>query len=129
MIDYERIMKVYDSKGNAAGVLVPADIWAEIEAALGGGPQESPASEEDLSGFDDLMRAWDFRYPYDPSAVCPNCGASTKDWRADDPKIFDLAAANLGGLLVFHCRNCGATIRHKYFKDHMAKEFSPPDFS
>lgn len=127
MINHERIMKVYDSQGNMSGVLVPADIWAEIEAKLGPNRENQEARKEDLSGFDELMQAWNFRYPYDPGVECPNCASSTPDWRLDAPRLFDLVTANFGGLLVFHCKKCGATVRHKYFKDHMTVESSLPD--
>jgi hypothetical protein len=29
-------------------------------------------------------------------------------------------------LLVFHCCTCGATIRQKHFRDHVAFEFTSP---
>ncbi len=124
MINREKIMKIYDSAGNMAGVMVPADVWTEIEALLEPEPEKSDGQPEDISGFEELMQAWNFRYPYDPAVRCPDCGSQTPDWRSGGPGVFNLVSANLGGLLVFHCANCGSTIRHKYFKDHMALESS-----
>ncbi len=124
MIDKERIMKILDNRGNMNGVLIPADIWMEIEPLLDQEVLKTSPVTEDLSGFEELMRAWNFRYPYDPAVNCPNCASSTPDWRNDNPRLFDLVTANFGGLLVFRCRGCGTTIRHKYFKDHMAVESS-----
>lgn len=124
MIDYERILKVYDSHGILNGVMIPADLWVEIENLLIDSIVKSSEPREDLSGFNDLMQAWNFRYPYDPAVKCPECGNQTVDWRADEPRDFHLVSGSLAGLLVFHCAKCGATIRHKYFKDHMAVEVS-----
>lgn len=124
MIDYERILKIHDSHGNLSGVMVPTDIWAEIENSLVKSIAKNSEVREDLSGFNDLMQAWNFRYPYDPAVQCPKCGNQTPDWREDDPRVFMLVSGSLGGLLVFHCNKCGATVRHKYFKDHMAVEAS-----
>ncbi len=127
MIDYERILKVHDFRGNLSGVMIRADIWAEIENLLSARIATSYGPREDLSGFKDLMQAWNFRYPYDPAVQCPKCGSQTPDWSADEPRVFNLVSGSLSGLLVFRCAKCGATVRHKYFKDHMTVESSSPD--
>lgn len=126
MIDNERILKIHDSQGNMKGVMVPADIWAEIESMLASRMSQPAVPKEDISGFKDLMQAWNYRYHYDPKVACSHCGASTRDWRQDEPRKFRLVSGNLSGLLVFHCAGCGATIRHKYFKDHVTVESSSP---
>ena len=125
MLDYKRILKIYDAAGNLQGVIIPPDIWQDLEESLGKADCPKDKNHEDLSGFNDLMQAWNFRYPYDPSVKC-QCGSFTADWRAE-PRLFKLGSANLGGLLVFHCAACGRTIRQKYFKDHMVVEYSESD--
>lgn len=123
MLDYERILKIFDAAGNLRGVILPPDIWQDLEAVLGKAAVSKDKSQEDFSGFKDLMQAWNFRYPYDPSVKC-QCGSCTTDWRSGEPRLFKLVTANLGGLLVFHCASCGRTVRQKYFKDHMVVEYS-----
>jgi DNA-directed RNA polymerase subunit RPC12/RpoP len=57
---------------------------------------------------------------------CLHCGARCNDWEHDQAHKFTLRTANLGGLLVFRCTACGATVRKKHFKDHMIFEMTPP---
>ena len=71
------------------------------------------------------MDSWDFPYEYSPAVKCPVCGSETEDWRTDPFHPFLLSNANMGGLLVFHCAQCGCTIRQKHFKDKMVTEFTP----
>lgn len=122
---------LHDQDGKLAAVQVSPELWRRIEPHL---KRLVPVEEDEIAAktmgeFGDFMRFWDFPYPYDPSVACPACGASARDWRADESRSFSLRNANIGGLLVFHCNGCGATIRHKYFKDHMAVEHSPEKFS
>lgn len=119
----DSVIKMYDVTGNFMGVFVPAAQWAEIEK-LFQETRDNPESEDDLSGFKELLESWTYSYPYDPAVSCPVCGTESKDWRSDPSRPFRLNAANIGGLLVFHCNNCGATIRHKYFRRHMSREFT-----
>ncbi len=122
-----RIVHNYDSSGRMESVTVPADIWNQISPLV---HSIAPASgqlekREPLEDFATFLSVWDFSYAYDPSVCCPQCQAASPDWREDPARPFALANANIGGLLVFHCKRCGATIRHKYFKDHLAVESTP----
>lgn len=117
------IVHLYDAEGNLVGVQLSADLWRKVEPFIK--MPENGKQSDDLNAFEDFLRFWDFRYEYEPSVECPLCSSSTPDWRTDNDHPFRLKNANIGGLLVFHCENCGATIRQKYFKDHMAVEASP----
>lgn len=122
----KKILRLYDSDNRFAGVFVPADVWEKVGPAIINLLNDGEQSEGPNASWDDfrnLMRHWDFPYAYDPKVSCPNCKASSKDWRQDNE--FLLHNANLGGLLVFKCASCGATIRHKYFKDRVAVECDP----
>ena len=125
----EQIQYVTDALGNIVAVQIPFSLWERLKGAL---PAEPPASAstaaeapEPLDAFADFLRYWDFRYPYDPAVSCPHCGVHVSDWRDAPGHPFQLANANLGGLLVFHCKSCGATIRQKHFRDHVALESTP----
>lgn len=120
----KEILFLYDSDGKLAAVQVSPGLWARIEPilALAAPGAAVDSGNKIMDEFEDFMQFWDFPYPYNPAVACPACGASAPDWRTD--KNFSLRNANIGGLLVFHCNGCGATIRHKYFKDHMAVEHS-----
>lgn len=127
MFNLSRLSKVFDSNGKMIAVIVPSELWFEIERVISGNSLKSISQPEDISGFKELMQAWNFRYPYDPAVKCPHCGNATKDWRNKDEGSFFLVSASFGGLLVFKCHACGATVRHKYFKDHMTVEVSLPE--
>ncbi|MBD5558014.1 MAG: hypothetical protein HDQ92_05615 [Desulfovibrio sp.] len=125
----EQIHYVTDAHGNIVAVQVPYSLWERLKGAL---PAEADAANpteaevpEPMDGFADFLRYWDFRYPYDPAVSCPHCGLQVDDWRTAPGHPFRLANANLGGLLVFHCASCGATIRQKHFRDHVALESTP----
>lgn len=119
----DEIMKLYDSDGVFAGVFVPASLWSRFEGSLVPSAAKSQAGD-DLTAFNELLESWSFAYPYDPAVSCPACGSATGDWRSDPAHPFRLSSASLGGLLVFQCEKCGATIRHKYFRRHVAKEYT-----
>lgn len=130
MPDMSPILHLHDDRGNPVGVQLSLELWRKLEPLarrlLESDSGEKRSAREDLAGFAEFLRYWDFRYNYNPAVECPNCHAVSGDWRADPAHPFHLHNANIGGLLVFRCANCGATIRHKYFRDHMAVEFSPP---
>ncbi|MBD5538641.1 MAG: hypothetical protein HDQ94_01375 [Desulfovibrio sp.] len=125
----EQILYLTDERGNIVAVQLPVALWERVKDALPADGTPSPAgvnaAAEPLEGFEDFLRYWDFRYPYDPAVSCPHCGAHVADWRTAPGHPFQLANANLGGLLVFHCKGCGATIRQKHFRDHVALESTP----
>ena len=121
-----------DAEGQRIAVQIPYDIWeslapyaARLHAASSASEEQTPQVPEPLGAFDELMQYWDFRYPYSPAVSCPNCGAAAEDWRTGEERPFRLNNANLGGLLVFRCCHCNATIRQKHFRDHVAFEVTP----
>lgn len=132
MLDNPQLQYVTDAKGNVASIIIPWPLWEKIEPkvrnllSVAVEPHELTQGPGPLKNFDELMQFWDFKYPYSPSVTCPHCGASAADWRNDPKQSFVLTNANIGGLLVFHCRACGTTIRQKHFRDHMAVEHSTP---
>lgn len=125
----EQVHYLTDERGNIVAVQIPLTMWERLTPLLhSGGSGEETAdvpAPEPLEAFAEFLRYWDFRYPYDPAVRCPQCGQHVADWRSDPGHSFRLSNANLGGLLVFHCQNCGATIRQKHFRDHVALESTP----
>lgn len=119
----EDILYIHDADGKLVAVQVSASLWRKLEPFA---RQENipETCQSDMAAFAEFMAAWDFSYVYEAKVECPHCHSRSGDWRTDDK--FVLVNANIGGLLVFQCRQCGATIRQKYFKGHMACEFTPP---
>lgn len=132
MPDKTSIHFLCDAHGTRLAAVVPVDIWERLEPfckkLLPPEQQAAALSQQPgpLADFDELLSCWDFPYAYSPEVCCPHCGASTKDWRSDEKKFFLLKNANIGGLLVFHCTQCGTTIRQKHFRDHVAFEHTTP---
>ncbi len=121
---------VNGADGKAFAYMLSRELWNAIrtdlkiaEAQLRS--KEGVVAKEPLDDFKKFLDFWDFSYEYDPAVVCPVCGSETEDWRTDPFHPFTLANANIGGLLVFHCKECGATIRQKHFKDKMVAEVTP----
>lgn len=125
----EAIHYVTDENGNIVAVQLPLALWEKLKPSLEAEHAEPSApmapAPEPLDAFADFLRYWDFRYSYDPAVRCPHCGREVTDWRTAPGHPFRLKNANFGGLLVFHCEGCGATIRQKHFRDHVALESSP----
>lgn len=115
------IIHLYDEKGTFIGVQLDAATWLAIKPLIKQHAQTFPPPDA-LEDFKKFMAAWDFKYDYDASVTCPACHSATRNWQTDKNRPFSLHNANIGGLLVFHCNKCGATIRHKYFRDHMDRE-------
>lgn len=125
----DNLLYLHDAAGKLMAVQIPATLWQKLAPTIANLTETScetdkPATQHDLQGFSDFMNAWDFRYAYAPTVTCPNCQNHTDDWQSNN--AFILLNANIGGLLVFHCQKCQATVRLKYYKDHVASEFSPP---
>lgn len=121
----EEILYLRDAKGKLLAVQVPAALWEKLN---GGKAVQTPDAQppEPLAEFDDFMASWTFPYQYEPAVACPGCNAKTADWQRDPAHPFHLRSASIGGVLVFRCGQCAGTIRQKYFKDHVAVEFTPP---
>lgn len=125
----EQVHYLTDERGSIVAVQIPLSLWERLKPSLSSRdsaaePADAPAPEP-MEAFAEFLRYWDFRYPYDPAVRCPQCGRQVADWRSAPGHPFRLANANLGGLLVFHCQGCGATIRQKHFRDHVALESTP----
>ena len=121
---------LYDAQDNPIFAVIPFPLWKRLEVhffdLLSDSSPQSFLSQSDgpIRDFNEFLQCWDFSYPYNPSVKCPCCGKETEDWRNDATRPFVLTNANIGGLLVFHCLSCGATIRQKHFRDHVAIEYS-----
>ncbi len=126
------VLPLYDQHGNLHSMTISATLWDRVgqevapilERALKSAhpPAEQPEPLQDWEAF---KAFWDFLYPFNAEVQCNGCGAHTVDWEHDEPKLFRLTNASLGGLLVFRCKQCGATIRKKHFKDHICYEHTP----
>lgn len=128
----KRIFQVHDQKGDLVALQIPVDmipeiLWQKLAPEVKRPEKIQVKSEkpEPIEAFEEFLQYWNFRYPYSPAVSCPNCQSKTENWREDPAHPFRLANANFGGLLVFHCKSCGATIRQKHFRDHVAFECSP----
>lgn len=132
MSDSLSLLYLTDAEDRVQAVQIPWDLWQKIEPLARpvlravSAPAAAEPVKEAISAFEEFLQFWDFRYPYNPAVSCPHCGASTQDWREDPEHPFWLTNANVGGLLVFHCRACGTTIRQKHFRDHVALEHTSP---
>lgn len=132
MAHSDHFLPLYDGKGNLYSVMLSGEFWDRNRAKLDPlirrmldeiEPVERP---EPLHQWEEFKQYWDFKYPYCADVQCNNCGAKSQDWLNDLQKPFALKSAQIGGLAVFRCNNCGATVRKKHFKDHMCFEFSLP---
>jgi hypothetical protein len=130
MAHSDHYLPLYDAKGNLYAVMLSADLWGRyrhrLEPLIRGilDEMEPPEQIEPMQEWEDFKTYWDFKYPYNASVDCGNCGAHSEDWTSDQAKPFRLRSAQLGGLVVFKCNKCGATIRKKHFKDHVCFEHS-----
>ncbi len=126
------VLPLYDAEGALHGILLSPELWRAagprlepvLNAALA---QLEPqaAFQEPLEDWESFLQYWDFKYPVEASVSCKICGASTEDWQEDPKHPFVLKSAQLGGLVVFLCKSCGAIVRKKHFKDHVCFEASP----
>lgn len=132
MSDSLQIFYLSDAAGHLHAVQLSAALWKKVEHLVQPFAQDPhdaklPAEPpEPLESFAEFLQFWDFAYPYSPAVRCPHCGQAAEDWRAAPGHPFVLVNANLGGLLVFHCKNCQTTIRQKHFRDHVALEHTTP---
>ncbi len=127
-------LKLYDAKGMLCTVMISAELWEKnkkelepiINNALKEFTCEAPLIEtsEPLQEWEYFLQLWDFKYPVNTEVFCGQCNQSTPNWLTDTEKKFRLKSAQLGGLVVFDCQCCGATVRKKHFKDHFCFEFT-----
>ena len=85
MLDNPQLQYITDIKGNISSVIIPWPLWEKMEPkvrnilAADAKPQELEQAAGPLESFEELMKFWDFKYPYSPSVTCPHCAASTED--------------------------------------------------
>ncbi len=128
-MDSEHITKLYDKNGTLLGVLLSPEAWnaakEKVAAQFGKGEQDIEERPEPLADWENLKSYWDYSYPVDTDVSCDICGSSTDDWSKDEPRRFRLCAANLGGLVTFHCQQCKAKVVKRHFKDQILTETKP----
>jgi len=126
----ENFFQVFGQDGRLHAVMLSASLWEKvrhlIEPEIRAFNQASESSfvPEPLQEWEELKQYWDFKYPVCTDVECGNCGAKTEDWEHDPERRFRLKSASFGGLVVFTCNGCGATVRKKHFKDHVCFEYS-----
>lgn len=119
--------------GKSFAYVLSRELWNEVKYDLRGGERElfyrhGGVAQEALKDFREFVLRWDddYEYEYEGRVSCPGCGASTEEWRTDPHHPFVLTNANMGGLLVFQCEQCGGTIRLKHFRDEVVCEYTMP---
>lgn len=125
----EDILYLRDARGELRAVQLSNALWEKTKThilAVQDVPQPPQEYAEPLEAWEEFKAYWDFQYPFCADVSCAYCGAQSADWEHDPAHPFKLRNAHLGGLLVFHCTACGATVRKKHFKDHMVFEMTPP---
>ena len=122
------IVYLYDAEGALCGVQLSAALWERAKPHILKIQETRPVTTvpEPLEAWEEFKQYWDFKYPFCADVECRHCGARCDNWERDAEHRFMLRTANLGGLLVFRCTVCGATIRKKHFKDHIVFEMTPP---
>ncbi len=128
----EHLLQLYDKDGQLHSVVLSAELWRKAQGGvlpvLNLALEElcpRPPAPEPLEQWREFREYWDFKYPFNAEVQCLGCGSKSVDWQADEPRLFRLKSAQLGGLAVFECLTCQATVRKKHFKDHVCFEFSP----
>ena len=122
------ILYLYDANGTLCAVQLSPTLWARAKAHVLEERTTQPAAPapEPLKDWEQFKQYWDFKYPFCANVECLHCGAGCDDWERDPEHRFWLLTASFGGLLVFRCAACGASVRKKHFKDHIVFEMTPP---
>lgn len=124
----EHFIQLYDRDGNLHSVQLSAELWQKggnrLKSIVDSLFEEPEQREEPLHEWEQFKKFWDFQYPYCSDVECKICGAKVDDWQTAPDHPFILKSAQLGGLAVFSCKQCGATVRKKHFKDHICFEAS-----
>lgn len=126
----EHFIRLYDKHGNLHSVQLSADLWRKggkalydlIESLF---QNDAEAIAEPTGEWEQFKQFWDFQYPPCADVECKICGNKVDDWQTAPGHPFTLKSAQLGGLVVFICNNCGAIVQKKHFKDHICFEATP----
>ncbi|MFP4070734.1 MAG: hypothetical protein ACLFTB_01680 [Desulfovibrionales bacterium] len=125
------IKQFYNKKGDLEGVFITPELWRLIrhkaQPLINNALERLSPEEfvEPLQDWEMLKEHWDFKYPVDMDVHCDFCGNDTENWQEDDPRLFRLRAANLGGLVSFECLRCKSKITKKHFKKHIDTKTVP----
>lgn len=124
------IKTLYDRQGTMFGIFISPKLWAAISKEVQPiidryvEKTERPMTEP-MDDWNRLIDFWDFAYELETDVTCEQCGNTTKDWMADDPRKFRLKAANIGGMTCFECLSCKARITKRHFKDKISCSCTP----
>lgn len=125
---------LFDQNRNLVGVWLSPELWRKAENALSPAidkaleeldPTRRPETPEPMKDWEALLQYWDLAYPLPTDVFCEQCGAKTDNWMQDDPRLFRLRSATMGGLVNFECQGCRARIIKKHFKKHVDVECRP----
>ncbi len=123
------ISYLVDAQGKPQGVVLDEELWARVRDHVLGVLERLCPSErvipEPMGDYVLLEKYWDLRYELPTDVSCEVCGATTENWREDEPRKFVLRAANMGGLLAFQCEACKARITKRHFKDKVTVTCAP----
>lgn len=123
------IRYVVDAKGKPEGVFIEEEMWQHVcQHVLSVVEKLYPSEDlfvEPMGDLQLLEKYWDLRYELPTDVACETCGATTEDWKADEPRKFMLRAANMGGLLAFQCVSCKSRITKRHFKDKVTVTCTP----
>ncbi len=128
----DHINELYDKDGELIGALLSAEAWKHVRSDVlkaCGLEDIAPAKQEvsePISDWETLKQYWDYKYPVDMDVHCEQCGSSTQDWSADEPRKFYLSSANLAGLVSFKCVECASRVVKKHFDNEIIVECTPP---
>ena len=127
-------LPLYDENKTLCGVWLSPELWAKAQKALSPiihkalekiDPASVPETPERGEDWELLAKYWDFAYPLPTDVCCAQCGAHTEDWRKDEPRVFKLRSATIGGLANFECLRCKARIVKKHFKNKVDVQCLP----
>lgn len=123
------IRYVVDAQGQPQGVFLEEEMWQHVckhvLSIYGKLYPTDTTFPEPMADLQLLEKYWDLRYELPTDVSCEHCGASTEDWKADEPRKFTLRAANMGGLLSFQCVACKSRITKRHFKDKVTVTCTP----
>jgi hypothetical protein len=123
------IRYLVDAQGRPQGVVLEEELWSQVCShvlgVLGRLCPSEPVIAEPMADYALLEKYWDLRYELPTDVTCEVCGASTANWREDEPRKFTLRAANMGGLLALQCEVCKARITKRHFKDKVTVTCTP----